>query len=103
MREIQVARDHRPGHTGDSPQDVDSIVGTSRLAGMMADFTQHYEPPSRLDMILGYPAIAAEPGYWRDDITAIELDETGAGLDPAVHKTVPTGKTVSGYDPNNWD
>ena len=92
-----VARDHRPGHTGNTPQDASGIIAQGRIAGMLADFTQHLEPDPVVAGYMGYPNIIAEPGYFRDDTVAIQLMDASNGLDQ--HKPTPTGKTVGGYDP----
>lgn len=70
-----VARDHRPGHIGSTPQNTDNIIAGGRVAGMLADLRSRlgFWPHRHTDAFMGRPLVSADPGYFRDDWTAAQI------------------------------
>jgi hypothetical protein len=94
-----VARDHRPGHIGTTPQDTDSIIAGGRVAGMIADARSRlpWWPHRRVDDNMGRPLVAADPGYFSDAFTAAQI--TGAVQRSALNgkRQFQDPKTLGGY------
>jgi len=100
---MDVVRQHRPGHIGNTPQNTDAIVAGSRVAGEQADFTSRLQPPEvdRVDAFLPKPQLAevADPGYFRDDTTALQITGAVARMQPGVMRKGLDPKTFGTYDP----
>jgi hypothetical protein len=96
-----VARNHRPGHIGSTPQDTDTIVAGSRFAGELADYGSRFQPPeaSRIDANLARPDVAADPGYFRDDTMLLQITGAAARMQPTVMRKGLDPKTFGDFDP----
>lgn len=96
-----VARDHRPGHIGYTPQDTFETLVGARVAGELADFDEHLEPSPQVSGYMPLPADGSivVPGYFRDDTFLLQITGASARMQPGVMRAVPTAKTLGGYDP----
>lgn len=93
---MDVAREFPPGHIGTSPQHPDTTVGRARVAGMLADFQEHYPPKPRVDAYLLLPPLAQAivPGYYRDETESERIDAAAWLLDLAPNNQNP--KAIGG-------
>lgn len=100
-----VARNHRPGHIGTTPQNTDTIVAGSRVAGELADYGSRYQPPEagRIDATMQRPDVAADPGYFRDDSMLLQITGAAARMQPNVMRKGLDPKTFGDYDPTSAD
>lgn len=96
-----IARSHRPGHIGTTPQNTDELLAASRVAGMLHDFVEHPQgrQVARIDADMHRPAVAAAPGYFRDDWTAAQITGSAAMAQLNGHRQFQEPKTLGGYDP----
>lgn len=104
---MAIARDHRPGHIGTTPQDTDAILAGSRVVGMIADATSRlpFWPHRFVNALLGRPDVAqaADPGYFRDDTQALQIAGAVRRAQADMAPRWPDAKHLGGADPWSGD
>lgn len=76
-RPIRVARDHDPGHIGNTPQNT-GMIPAARVDAIEAELVDGNLPPHpRVDAYMAQPppGVAAVPGLYRQQATAAHIQE----------------------------
>lgn len=101
----RIARDHRPGHIGTTPQDTDAILAGSRAAGILADVTSRlgFWPHRFVSAFMPRPDVAADPGNYRDDTTTLAITGAVRRMQPDMAPRWPDAKHLGGSNPSgDW-